>query len=134
MSRKRAPSQTLWGWFPTTQPHFLKNPMPRENSVAFQPDSQHAGTGVHRIADFAASRKMFQEENMTLDWPNTDWHFLKGRIVEHWPLLGEAEEHLDLMRDAPDMLVGRLQEYYGITREEAERELHIFLKSLLAHA
>jgi hypothetical protein len=68
---------------------------------------------------------------MDAHWFYDDWPFLKPRLIEHWPLLNESD--LDLARDAADMLVGRLQEHYGMTHEEAERELNLFLESQLAH-
>jgi uncharacterized protein YjbJ (UPF0337 family) len=62
---------------------------------------------------------------MNLEWPDCDWNALKSGIKERWPRL--AEENLDLMRGAPDMLVGRLQEYYEVTKEEAEAQVQTFL-------
>jgi uncharacterized protein YjbJ (UPF0337 family) len=57
---------------------------------------------------------------MKLAWTDEGWDVTKGKMKDRWPEL--AEENFDLMRGAPDMLVGRLQEYYGLTHEEAQRK------------
>lgn len=57
-----------------------------------------------------------------------EWYFVKNKIKERWPLL--AEDELDIMQRAPDMVIGKLQEHYEITREEAEREYNYFQKDL----
>jgi hypothetical protein len=67
-----------------------------------------------------------QERRMS----DEEWEFFKGTFKERWPLL--AEEMLDVLRDAPDMLVGRLQKYYRITREEAEQEYAAFKNEIQA--
>mgnify|MGYP006908235262 CR=1 FL=1 len=56
------------------------------------------------------------------------WRLLKARIGQRWARL--KNDVLEPLRDAPDMLVGKLQQRYRISREEAERECAAFWKEV----
>jgi uncharacterized protein YjbJ (UPF0337 family) len=61
---------------------------------------------------------------------NTDilkgkWNQLKGKIQQEWGDL--TDDDLDRISGRRDEFVGVLQEKYGRTREEAEREVNDFL-------
>lgn len=49
------------------------------------------------------------------------WMQLKGKIREQWGRL--TDDDLDRIQGNAEMLIGRLQEYYGRSREEVEEEL-----------
>jgi uncharacterized protein YjbJ (UPF0337 family) len=53
-----------------------------------------------------------------------NWKQLKGKIKERWGKL--TDDDLDVIGGQRDQLVGRIQERYGIAREEAERQLNDF--------
>ena len=61
-----------------------------------------------------------------MNWESVkgNWHELKGLAKSRWAKLSDD----DLMAVAGDRerLVGKLQRHYGLTREEAEREIDAF--------
>jgi uncharacterized protein YjbJ (UPF0337 family) len=48
------------------------------------------------------------------------WKQLKGTVKQRWAKL--TDDDLTALSGKKDELVGRIQERYGITREQAERE------------
>lgn len=54
------------------------------------------------------------------------WNQLKGTIKETW---GKLDDDVIMEIDGNyDVLIGKLQELYGVTKEEAESEVAEFLK------
>jgi uncharacterized protein YjbJ (UPF0337 family) len=47
------------------------------------------------------------------------WRQLKGTLQERWGQL--THDDLDVVRGDQEMLTGRIQERYGLAREEAEK-------------
>ena len=58
---------------------------------------------------------------MTWDYVEGNWNELKGRVREQWGRL--THDELDTIAGRREKLVGKLQEHYGIAREEAERQI-----------
>ncbi len=56
-----------------------------------------------------------------------NWKQLKGRIKERWGEL--TDDELDVIEGRRDMLVGTLQKRYGITLDEAEKQLREWEKT-----
>jgi uncharacterized protein YjbJ (UPF0337 family) len=61
---------------------------------------------------------------------NTDvlqgkWHQLKGNVRKHWGKL--TDDDIDQVQGNSEILMGRIQERYGRTREEAEKEVDRWL-------
>jgi len=54
------------------------------------------------------------------------WMQVKGEIKKQWGKL--TDDELDRIAGEKDKLVGKLQEKYGITKEEAERQVRDFRK------
>lgn len=52
------------------------------------------------------------------------WKQVKGSAKERWGKL--TDDDLTMIEGKRDQLAGRIQERYGITREEAERQLDDF--------
>jgi uncharacterized protein YjbJ (UPF0337 family) len=52
------------------------------------------------------------------------WMQVKGEIKKQWGKL--TDDELDRIAGEKDKLVGKLQEKYGITKEEAERQVRDF--------
>jgi uncharacterized protein YjbJ (UPF0337 family) len=52
------------------------------------------------------------------------WKQFKGNLKEQWGKL--TDDDLQMVEGKRDQLVGRLQERYGIARDDAERQLRDF--------
>jgi uncharacterized protein YjbJ (UPF0337 family) len=50
-----------------------------------------------------------------------NWKQAKGQVKKQWGKL--TDDELDVISGNRDILVGRIQEAYGITREESERQV-----------
>jgi len=58
---------------------------------------------------------------MNRDTLKGQWMQLKGKARQQWGKL--TDDDLDKIQGNAEMLAGKIQEYYGKTREEAEKEL-----------
>jgi uncharacterized protein YjbJ (UPF0337 family) len=56
------------------------------------------------------------------------WHQIKGKIIQAWGELSGDE--VDWINGRKEQLVGKLQEKYGYSREEAERQVEEFSRDL----
>ena len=54
------------------------------------------------------------------------WNELKGKVQEQWGKL--TNDDLDVIEGERDQLIGRIQKRYGQTREDAEREVDLWLE------
>lgn len=61
---------------------------------------------------------------MNKDQAAGNWKQLKGKVKEQWGKL--TDDDLTAIEGARDQLVGKVQERYGIAREEAERQVREF--------
>lgn len=59
-----------------------------------------------------------------------NWKQTKGKIREKWGKL--TDDDLDVIGGRREQLAGRLQSAYGIAKDEAERQINEFEKSLSA--
>ncbi len=61
-----------------------------------------------------------------MNWNTVEgnWKQFKGKIKERWGKL--TDDHLDMIAGKRDILVGKLQETYGITATEAEQQIKNF--------
>lgn len=57
---------------------------------------------------------------MNWDQVEGNWKQVKGKAKEKWGRF--TDDDLDVIAGKRDQLVGRLQEHYGLAREEAEKE------------
>jgi uncharacterized protein YjbJ (UPF0337 family) len=62
---------------------------------------------------------------------NTDtlkgqWNQLKGQLKVQWGKL--TDDDLDKIEGNRDILIGKLQEHYGRTRDEVERDVDLWLE------
>lgn len=62
---------------------------------------------------------------MNWDRIEGNWKQLKGNVKEHWGKL--TDDDVDVIQGKREQLVGKLQEKYGIAREEAEKQVADFL-------
>jgi uncharacterized protein YjbJ (UPF0337 family) len=63
---------------------------------------------------------------MNRDTLKGQWTQLKGRIRQQWGRL--TDDELDQIQGDSETLVGKLQERYGRTREQAEQEVERWLQ------
>lgn len=63
---------------------------------------------------------------MNWDQIEGNWKQMTGKVKEKWGKL--TDNDLTVVAGKKDALVGRIQERYGIKKEEAERQLDEFLK------
>jgi uncharacterized protein YjbJ (UPF0337 family) len=59
---------------------------------------------------------------MKWDIVKGNWKQFRGRVREQWGEL--TNDDLDRMEDMRNQLVSRIQEKYGITKDEANRRIH----------
>ena len=65
---------------------------------------------------------------MNWDRISGNWKQYKGKIREKWGFL--TDDDLDKIAGRRDVLVGRIQEHYGMTKDRVERALDEFLREL----
>ena len=58
-----------------------------------------------------------------MNWDQIEgkWKQLKGGVKQQWGKL--TDDDLDVIAGKKDQLVGKIQERYGISREEAQRQV-----------
>jgi len=63
---------------------------------------------------------------MTMNWDEAkgDWMKFKGKVKEQWGKL--TDDQLNIISGKRDQLAGEVQKAYGITKEEAERQIKKF--------
>lgn len=58
---------------------------------------------------------------MNWDRIEGNWKQVKGKIKQQWGRL--TDDHLDVVAGKRDQLVGKIQECYGIGRDNAEQQV-----------
>lgn len=58
---------------------------------------------------------------MNWDRVEGNWKQVKGKIQQQWGKL--TNDHLDTIAGKREELVGRIQENYGVARDDAERQV-----------
>jgi uncharacterized protein YjbJ (UPF0337 family) len=67
-----------------------------------------------------------------MNWDQVEgkWKQYKGKIKQKWGKL--TDDDLDVIDGKRQVLVGKIQEHYGIAREVAEKQADEFVKSMQA--
>ena len=65
---------------------------------------------------------------MNWDRISGNWLQWKGRVQERWGKL--TEDQLDVVAGRRDQLLGRIQEAYGLSQDESERQLRNWERNL----
>jgi uncharacterized protein YjbJ (UPF0337 family) len=68
---------------------------------------------------------------MNQDQFKGDWLQLKGKVREKWGKL--TNDDIDVIQGRSEQLVGKLQERYGMAKEEAEKQYKEFLDTCDTH-
>ena len=65
-----------------------------------------------------------------MNWDQTEgkWKQLKGSLKEHWGKL--TDDDLTVINGNRDKFVGKVQERYGLAKEEAQKRADEWVKSL----
>ena len=58
---------------------------------------------------------------MAWDRVEGNWKQFRGRVREQWGKL--TDDHVDMINGRRDILAGKIQEAYGIGKDEAERQI-----------
>ena len=61
---------------------------------------------------------------MNWDQVEGNWKQFKGNVKQQWGKL--TDDHLDVIAGNRDELAGRVQETYGVSKEEAEKQIKSF--------
>ena len=85
----------------------------------------HAVSGGGRCA---CCTRDFTINLMNWDRISGNWTQWKGRIQERWGKL--SHDQLNVIAGRRDQLSGRIQEVYGLTKEETERQLRNWERNL----
>lgn len=64
---------------------------------------------------------------MNWDQIKGNWNQFKGKAKQQWGDL--TDDELDKAEGRRDVLVGKIQEKYGITKQEAERQVDDWARS-----
>jgi uncharacterized protein YjbJ (UPF0337 family) len=65
-----------------------------------------------------------KEHQMNWDIAKGNWKQFKGQVQTQWGKL--TDDHLDVIAGKRDVLLGKIQESYGIGKEEAEQQIKDF--------
>jgi uncharacterized protein YjbJ (UPF0337 family) len=68
---------------------------------------------------------------MNEDQVKGNWKQFKGKVKEKWGKL--TDDDLEVIEGRADQLVGKLQERYGIAKQEAEKQYKEFIDSCDSH-
>ena len=65
-----------------------------------------------------------------MNWDQVEgkWKQYKGALKERWGKL--TDDDFDVIAGKRDQLVGRIQERYGITREQAQTEVDNYVRTM----
>jgi uncharacterized protein YjbJ (UPF0337 family) len=94
-----------------------------------------AGEAVSRRAlELAAAQSVVSsldkpEGETAMNWDRVEgnWKQFKGQVQQKWGKL--TSDDLDMIEGKRTELAGRLQERYGVAKDEAEREIDNWLKA-----
>jgi uncharacterized protein YjbJ (UPF0337 family) len=67
------------------------------------------------------ARNFYEEQKMNWDRIEGNWKQFTGRVKEQWGKL--TDDDIDVIGGKRDQLVGKIQESYGIGKDEAERQV-----------
>jgi uncharacterized protein YjbJ (UPF0337 family) len=69
-----------------------------------------------------------KDTQMNWDRIEGNWKQLKGNVKEQWGKL--TDDQLDVIAGKRDVLVGKIQETYGISKDETEKQLTAWQKRM----
>jgi uncharacterized protein YjbJ (UPF0337 family) len=82
---------------------------------------------VRNVAARRLERTIHEEAPMNWAQAEGKWKQYSGKVKEKWGKL--TDDDLDVIRGRRDQLIGKIQERYGILKQEAERQVDEFARS-----
>jgi uncharacterized protein YjbJ (UPF0337 family) len=80
---------------------------------------------AHRATAVSATAK---ESHMNWDRVQGNWKQLTGKVKEQWGKL--TEDDITVINGKQDQLVGRIQERYGLAKDEAQRQVDSWINRM----
>jgi uncharacterized protein YjbJ (UPF0337 family) len=82
--------------------------------------------GLQQRMPLAMSPTRSPSKGNTMNWEMIEgnWKLFKGRVKEKWGKL--TDDNLDSIAGKRDQLAGKIQETYGITKDQAELQVKAF--------
>jgi uncharacterized protein YjbJ (UPF0337 family) len=79
-----------------------------------------------RTFDWQFHRAEPVSKEIEMDWNIVEgnWKQFKGKVKAQWGKL--TDDHLDVIAGKRDQLAGKIQESYGVTKDEAEKQIKDF--------
>jgi len=79
-----------------------------------------------RTFDWQFHRSEPVPKEIEMDWNIVEgnWKQFKGKVKAQWGKL--TDDHLDVIAGKRDQLAGKIQESYGVTKDEAEKQIKDF--------
>ncbi len=74
------------------------------------------------VVEAGSDDQPIKEINMNWDRIEGNWKQIKGNVKQQWGKL--TDDQLDVIAGKRDQLAGKIQEAYGITKDEAEKQLN----------
>jgi uncharacterized protein YjbJ (UPF0337 family) len=80
---------------------------------------------------FYRYRKYSQQQEEPMNWDRVEgnWKEFKGKVQQKWGKL--TNDDLDVIEGKRTELTGRLQQRYSVAKDEAERQVDTWLKSVI---
>lgn len=80
----------------------------------------------HNMLDWQFRQSGPEPQEMDMNWDTVEgnWKQFKGKVKAQWGKL--TDDHLDVIAGKRDELLGKIQEAYGITKDEAEQQIKRF--------
>jgi len=83
---------------------------------------------LRRINRATPHSETIKEKTMNWDRIEGNWKQLRGKVQEKWGKL--TNDHLDVVAGRRERLAGKLQEVYGIGKDEVNRQIDEFAESM----
>lgn len=80
------------------------------------------------LSAFLPIETLIKEMNMNWDFIEGNWTQYKAQVKAQWGKL--TNDHLDVIAGKRDELAGKIQETYGIAKDEADKQITAFEKYL----
>jgi uncharacterized protein YjbJ (UPF0337 family) len=102
--------------------------------VCAQRERRTGGT-IGATIEFLRPGRIFHQpaKDTDMNWDRIEgnWKQFKGNVKQQWGKL--TDDQLDVIAGKRDHLVGKIQESYGISKDETEKQLADWQKKLKDH-
>jgi uncharacterized protein YjbJ (UPF0337 family) len=90
----------------------------------------HGNASAPRALPAIACVQPTTSEERVMNWDRIEgnWKQLAGKVKEQWGKL--TEDDVTVINGKQDQLVGRIQECYGVAKDEAERQVKTWVNRM----